>query len=266
LRLLIAVGALLGSIGIASLTVAAVHEHAYRTLNAAIAPAGTSPEERVLRTFDMVSQWEYFDPTRIHSPIASALARLEHAVPLHLTAWSVLNAGVDHIGPCGSTSRAMIVLLRVAGIPARKAILYGPEGYGLHTVVEVSIDGEWRVFDPSYGYYWRREGDGQIATVADLARDDDLLPQILEARPHYPIDAYRYGDVHRLRWEKVPPLGRVRGWLAGAFGADWVRGVETPHVYERPYLLFGLTALGFGMALVFLGRRALGPRSRPDSV
>lgn len=213
-----------------------------------------------MRTFDMVSHWEYFDPKRIQSPIANALARLEHAVPLHLTAWSVLNAGVDHIGPCGGTSRAMIVLLRVADIPARKAILYGSEGYGVHTVVEVLIDGEWRVFDPSYAYYWRRDSDGQIATAADLAADETLLPRILEFRPHYPVDVYQYGQVHRLRWEKVPPLGTLRGWLSARIGAGWVRGVGTPYVYERPYLMFGMVALFFGVALILASSRRLRAR------
>lgn len=257
-RVLRFLGAALLCYSAVSFAIAWHHQRRYRDVVRAIASGATTDEERVLRTFELVSQWEYFDPARIHSPLMRGLARLEHRVPTHLTAYSVLEAGVDRGGPCGGTTRAMIVLLREAGIPARKALLYEAPNEPQHTVVEVWLDGEWRVFDPSYAYYWVRDRDGRIATVADLAADPDLFARILDTRPHYPVDVYHYRYVHHLRWEKVPGLALVKALLGRFKGDEWVRRVRTPYAYERPYVLGGsLAALSGLIALLAAARMRL---------
>jgi hypothetical protein len=219
-------------------------------LNRDIAPAYVGSEERVLRTFARVSEWQYFEASRISSPFHRWLAEFEHASPLHVSARAAMTAGADRIGPCGSLSRSMLVLLHGGGIPARKAILYNAsKGIGMHTVVEVQLDGAWRVFDPTYRWYWRRP-DGKIATAADLAADRALFSRILERHPDYPLDAYSYDDVHHLRWEKLPGLPRLRRFLIAHWGADRVRAVRTPYLYERPMYLIGCICLGAGLALL----------------
>jgi hypothetical protein len=235
-------------------------------VNRDIARADAAPEERVLRTLERLSHWQYFDADRIGSPIQHWLARAEHASPLHVSARTSLTAGVDRVGPCGGVSRSMIVLLRRSGLPVRKALLYSDDGKPQHTVVEVLLDGEWRVFDPTYGWYWRRLRDGEIATAEDL-RDPELLAAILAKVPDYPLDRYSYRNIYHLRWEKIPGLPAVRELLRRWRGDAWVRSVGTPQLYERPAFLVSTLASGAGLVSLLagavVGRRArrVDPRS-----
>lgn len=246
-----------------------VNNRFFDALNRDIAPPGTPAEERALLTFARVSAWEYFDAGRIASPVLRWLARAEHASPLHLSARSALTAGADRIGPCGSLSRSMVVLLRRAGIPTRKVILYSAAGRPEHTVVEVLLDAEWCVFDPTYAWYWRRPADGRIATAADLARDPRLFASVRERHPGYPLDRYVYDSVQHLRWEKLPGLPWVRGLLARAFGPEWVSSIHAPYLYERPTFFVGLLATATGG--LFFGvagwmRRPRRPRGPTHSI
>lgn len=235
-------------------------------LNRDIAPPSASLEERVMLTFERVSRWQYFDASRISQPVLRVLSRMEHASPLHVSARTALTAGADQIGPCGSVSRSMIVLLRREGIPIRKAILHTDGGQGTHTVVEIAIDGEWRVFDPTFGWVWRRPSDGRMATAADLRADPALLATVVAQHPNYPLDQYHYRNVYHLRWEKVPGLPRLRALLERLAGKEWVQSVGTPYLYERPNFLTG-SAL-WGAALLALAMaRATRPRlvRHPDA-
>lgn len=239
----------------------------YDALNRELVPAGAPAEERVLATFARVSNWTYFDVERIDSRVLRVIARFEHASPFHVSARTVLTGGADRTGTCGSLSRTMIVLLRRAGIRARKAILYTQQGRPVHTVVEVLLDREWRVFDPTCRWYWRRPWDGGIATTADLAVNRSLFETVAAARPDYPLGTYTYGNVHHLRWEKLPGLPWVRERLRGWLGAAWVRAVGTPYLYERPPLLVGGGFLfaGGALLLVLWRCRARGAGSRRGS-
>jgi hypothetical protein len=67
----------------------------FDALNEAIAPPDTPPGERIIRTFEYVSDWNSFDANRIPSLPARLLARLEHASPVHVSARSALSAGTD---------------------------------------------------------------------------------------------------------------------------------------------------------------------------
>lgn len=219
-------------------------------VNREIAPPEVTTEARVLATFERVSNWAYFDARRIGSGWRRWLANAEHASPLHLSARTTLTAGADHIGPCGSLSRSMIVLLRRAGIEARKALLCDGGGVAVHTIVEVNLNGEWRVFDPTYRWYWRRPADGAIATAADLAADEALFRSVAAHAPLYPLDAYRYDNVHHLRWDKVPGLQAVRRLLVQVGGESWVRGIRSPYLYERPVYMAGGALWVLGTALL----------------
>jgi hypothetical protein len=226
----------------------------YDAVNEQIARVAKDPGDRVLQTFQLVCTCRAsFDPSRIEGPFQRWLSRMENNSPLHLSAHSILLAGTDTKGPCGSLCRSMIVLLRRAGFEVRKAILYAPEGEGVHTVVEVKLDGEWRVFDPTYAWFWKRPSDGEIATAEDLGRDTGLLAAVLEADPNYPLDRYVYTNVHHLRWEKIPGLPAVRWLLAHVLGEERVRAIGTPYIYERPYLLTGFAGMGTGLLLLGLG-------------
>lgn len=234
----------------------------FDALNEEIAPPDTPPEERIIRTFERVSDWNSFDANRIPSLPARLLAKLEHASPVHVSARYALCAGTDKVGPCGALSRSLLVLCRRAGFDARKAILYDDDGRAQHTVVEVKLDEEWRVLDPTYGFIWRRTSDGQLATATDLATDDRLFASILAAHPHYPLDEYTYRNVEHLRWEKLPGLPWVRKRLEALRGEAWTRELRTPYIYDRPG--YAVAAIFFiaGLALITVARpgRAAGTR------
>jgi hypothetical protein len=227
-------------------------------LNRRIARQASTPQEQVLATFDLVSEWQYLDVERLGSPLARWMARVEHASPFHVSARTALAGGVDHSGPCGSLTRSMVVLLRRAGFDARKTILYSEPGEPQHTVAEVRLDGAWRVFDPTYRWYWIRPQDGEIATVEDL-QDKQLLATIQSQHPHYPLEKYHYGHVQHVRWEKVPGLPMLRALLRPWVGEARLRQIETPWAYERPPFLLGGTSfvvgiLGLGLWLTLRRR------------
>lgn len=221
-------------------------------VNRRIAAGAETREDHVVRTFQLVSRWHEFDPNRIESRLFRGVARLEYGSPLHVSARTTLTAGVDRKGPCGAVSRTLIVLLRRAGFDARRAILHDLDGVAHHTVVEVYLDGEWRVLDPTYAWFWRRPWDGRIATAADL-RDASFLASILPSVPHYPIEDYTYGNVYHLRWSKVPGLARVQGMLEKLLGRDRVQRIGTPSLYERPAFLIGVLTEVLGAVLVSFG-------------
>lgn len=233
----------------------------FDALNRDIAPPVASAEERAIYTFERVSHWEYFDASRVGHPMLRWLSRMEHASPLHVSARTALTAGADQIGPCGSVSRSMIVLLRRAGVPARKAQLYSDDGLPMHTVVEVAIDSEWRVFDPTYAWVWRRPSDGAIATAADLRADAALFASVTAQHPQYPLDLYHYRNVYHMRWEKLPGLPWVRDVLERWWGKERVQSIGTPYLYERPNFLTGFALWGAALGLLALARlRSRRPR------
>jgi transglutaminase-like putative cysteine protease len=93
-----------------------------------------------------VSDWHSFDQTEYRRYPRGFLAGLEHASQVP---GSWLSAGADEAGPCGALSRSLLVLCKRAGFDARKAVLYDDDGRPQHTVVEVKLDDEWRVLDPT---------------------------------------------------------------------------------------------------------------------
>lgn len=260
---LLIAGVVCAALGLFYFVVGVLGNRFFDALNHDIAPPSASAEERAVYTFERVSRWQYFDATRVSHPMLRWLSRMEHASPLHVSARTTLTAGADQIGPCGSLSRSLIVLLRRAGVPARKAILYADDGVGTHTVVEVAIDGEWRVFDPTYAWVWRRPSDGAIATAADLRTDAALFATVTAQHPEYPLDLYHYRNVYHLRWEKLPGLPWVRRGLERWRGKEWVQSIGTPYLYERPNFLTAFALWSLSLVLLAAARwrsRRLGRR------
>jgi hypothetical protein len=224
-------------------------------LNRRVAPPATEPEERVLRTLEYVSNYRHktFDPHRITSPLFRLVGIVEASSPVHVSARTALTGGTDSIGPCGGLSRALIVLLKRAGVNARKAQIYDEEGRPQHTVVEVKLGGCWRVVDPTYSMVWRRPSDGELATAEDIAGDRELFERVLETNPDYPTHLYTYGKLHHLHWDRVPGLRALRDFLQPRIGDEGVRAIETPYLYERPGYVPGGLFLGVAtLSLTYL--------------
>lgn len=71
-------------------------------------------------------------------------------------------------GNCGFTTRAVVDLARLAGLPAREYRL------GVHIVPEVYFEDGWHVLDADGGVYFTT-ADGTIASVEDVEKDSTLL-------------------------------------------------------------------------------------------
>jgi hypothetical protein len=249
-RSLVAVAAGSLAVGAATTLLELANNRFLDDVNARIAPPSTDPEERLLRTLEYVSRYRFeeFDARRIHSRLHRIIGTMEAASPLHVSARTAITGGTDHIGPCGALGRTLIVLLKRAGIEARKAQIYDDAGCPQHTVVEVRLAGRWRVVDPTYSMVWRRPGDGELATADEIAADRELFERVVEHNPDYPTNRYTYANLHHLHWEKFPALKQLRTRMRSWIGDDYVRAIPTPYIYERPgYLISGLS---YGLATV----------------
>jgi Transglutaminase-like superfamily len=72
-------------------------------------------------------------------------------------------------GLCGETSLAFAVILQRLGYQVRRVAFYWtfadgtPDG---HTAAEVSYDGGWHYFDPTFGQYWT-DASGNVLSITD---------------------------------------------------------------------------------------------------
>ena len=200
----------------------------------------------VLLGLDWYQQWtiaEYFAPLRATngSDEAFALACNARVHEIHRNFESYLQAThlqddadsfqyrlpgaiMNKGGLCAHRSLLLCIALRQNGIPARKLLIGVTPDYASHVVVEVWLDGKWRVLDPLFGYAYRRD-DGQLATAENLKQDSSLVSRVVRADispfpSEYPEAKYHYQQVMRFNWYKFSMLKRVHGWL-GPEADEW---------------------------------------------
>jgi hypothetical protein len=94
---------------------------------------------------------------------------------------------------CDQAVFVFIDLLEQRGISGRMTFLYRSDGVSLHTVSEVKLGDDWRVFDVLFGFVPTRP-DGVGASVRDLVEQPKLL-----AASRVPVEWYRYAKVHSVR-------------------------------------------------------------------
>jgi hypothetical protein len=74
---------------------------------------------------------------------------------------------------CSGMSISHQALMQQAGIPARYISLFGLPTQGGHNLVEVYYDGDWHLFDPTFGLFFYSSPDfdqsGQIPSLHELA-------------------------------------------------------------------------------------------------
>jgi tetratricopeptide (TPR) repeat protein len=108
---------------------------------------------------------------------------------------------------CNPAVLVFIQLLQEKDISGRMTWLRRDDGVSPHTVSEVLLDGEWRVFDTLFGFVPRRP-DGTLASVRDLVTAPALLAGS-RAEPEW----YRNAKVRLVRG----PERRKRGGPAWTF-------------------------------------------------
>jgi hypothetical protein len=136
--------------------------------------AGTSnsDEETAVQLFDYLLSAmpfsEYgidgdpeFPDVIVDNPYGDSVAFIDNAVG------SLIRGGAV----CDSMTWTLVRLAEQRGIDGRITWLTDDNGVSPHTVAELWIDDEWRIFDPYYGVI-PRNPDGTIATSEQIARGD----------------------------------------------------------------------------------------------
>jgi hypothetical protein len=111
----------------------------------------------------------------------AAVERLHEFVYLNVRTpypWLIYDSPADVLirgsGYCDQAVLVFIHLLHHVGVPGRQTLLKRHDGVSPHTVSEVFLNGEWRVFDTLYGFVPRRP-DGQPAAAVDFRSMPELL-------------------------------------------------------------------------------------------
>jgi hypothetical protein len=129
-----------------------------------------SDEETALQLFDYLLTAmpfsEYgidgdpeFPDVIVDNPYGDSVAFIDNAIG------SLIRGGAV----CDSMAWTLVRLAEQRGIDGRIAWLTDENGVSPHTVAELWIDDEWRVFDPYYGVI-PRNPDGTVATSDQIAR------------------------------------------------------------------------------------------------
>jgi hypothetical protein len=80
----------------------------------------------------------------------------------------------------------MCEIAKVAGLPARYLGLFGIPSTGSHALTEVYYDGQWHLFDPTFGIFFYSasgwDGSGRILSASDLimSRERPTMMQVVE--------------------------------------------------------------------------------------
>jgi hypothetical protein len=111
----------------------------------------------------------------------AAVERLHEFVYLNVRTpypWLIYDSPADVLirgfGYCDQAVLVFIHLLDHIGVSGRQTLLKRADGVSPHTVSEVFLDEEWRVFDTLYGFVPRRL-DGQPAAAVDFRSMPELL-------------------------------------------------------------------------------------------
>jgi hypothetical protein len=91
---------------------------------------------------------------------------------------------------CGHLSAAMETLLAIGGYRTRAVnVIDGKNPPGTHVVVEVFYDGDWHLYDPTFGVKFQKK-DGQVASYKEVRLDASLITESLFAK--FDADFRRY--------------------------------------------------------------------------
>jgi hypothetical protein len=194
---------------------------------------------------------------------ASLVAKFERALPLELSPVTVLKEGfafpdAKRYGPCGQMSRTVRAVAWLRHIPSHKVLMgTGPDE---HAMVALYVNGAYRLFDPTYDFYWTNRS-GHVASIEEVRSDTAIFAQVYRKVPDY---RYNLSDASYLRWSR---LGRPGAWaksaLTAIMGRAWVENLDTPKLYERPWwgyawinLVGAVGCLGLGLVWIRRSERA----------
>lgn len=195
----------------------------------------------------------------VNTESASAMAMVEHSLPLELSPVTVLKEGfafpnARRFGPCGQLARTIRAVAWLRHIPSHKVVF--ETGGREHVMVTLRANGADLLFDPTFDFHWTGR-DGHVASIDEVERDPAIFAQIFRRVPNYP---YRLAGVTYFRWSR---LGRTGVWIQNALsavmGRDRVDRIDTPQLYERPWLGYALVCAIAAASFFALGILSLRP-------
>lgn len=199
----------------------------------------------------------------VQADSASTMARIEHSLPLELSPVTVLREGFAfrdamRFGPCGQLTRTVHAIAVLRHVPSHKVLIEtkGQE----HAMVTLYARGADRLFDPTFDFYWTNRS-GHVASIDEVRNDPEIFAQIYRKVPWYP---YRLEDVTYFRWSRLGAPGRwLRRGLSAVLGASRVDHIDTPMLYERPWLGYSYLCAAASLLCLGLGIAGLLPWRRP---
>jgi hypothetical protein len=218
-----------------------------------IDPAHRLSEREVFEQSNAFAYHELRDPGPAGLP--NALVRAYYRFnPLHPSAGDVLRWGVDYRGPCGSSSRVVIELLKARNIPSRALMLLDENGESIHTVVEALVDGRWVVGDPSQGVVFH-DAAGQLMTRQQLASDTTTFRANARTVPIYRPE-YDYDSVTNFNWRRIPVvLPFLRSVLVGVLGEARVHAFVRPAIWMHPKLAYAYFSIALAIVCAWMAWR-----------
>ncbi len=197
-------------------------------------------------------------------------------LPMDAGAWTHLTRG---IGWCDQKAWTIGTLLALKGIHGRLVMLFGENGDSSHTVLEVLVDGQWRLVGPLRGSLFRKL-DGSWGTLQDLSANPALLtahPDLKALQPEARQEIVRiYQAILPFRkppaiWESVLVKRRAFyprvvaadaiWWLWAHLGRGWAFGFQDLYLTLLPQRMKTWKA-----DLVSEERRGLSKREAEESV
>ena len=184
---------------------------------------------------------------------ASMVAKFEHHLPFEVSPATVLAEGfafpdAHRFGPCGQLSRTIRAVACLHHIPSHKVLM--GRGSNEHAMVALYVNGAYRLFDPTYDFYWT-DSTGHVASV-DLVRSDTaIFAQVYRKVPDY---KFSLKDATYFRWARLGRLGKwIKSALTLVMGEVWVENIDTPQLYERPWWGYAWASLIVAVVCLSLG-------------
>jgi hypothetical protein len=148
-------------------------------------------------------------------------------------------------GSCGGFVHVMGRALRTAGYTIRVAQMKIGGIDGSHIILEVLIDGKYRVVDPFFDVAYINK-NGELATFQEISSNWEYFSA--QVPPDYPA-IYNYEDVRYINWGKIPVvLPLIKNMLVVFWGEDTV-----DHISLRAHLLEAYRDRALLLGILYMG-------------
>jgi hypothetical protein len=147
------------------------------------------------------------------------------------TPGSILKFG----GCCGGKSRLTVLFLRELGIMANQITLYHLSGNAQHALVNISLDKEEMIVDPTYGFYYV---DSERTPLGFSALRNGENPRF-EKLPYSNKDHYPPGDYYKFSFRDT----KTANWTKSRYRKMFYLGLRSISngkidTWKKPYILY----------------------------